>query len=63
MVSKWTAKRDAEGVRILTNFLIVNRRYYDIREEFDLIEVAGREARLKQRGVSQKPDFIRDVRV
>jgi len=43
MDSKWTAERDAEAVKILTDDASVNkdRRYYHVREKFDLIEVAG----------------------
>lgn len=43
MDSKWTAERDAEAVKILTDDASINkdRRYYHVREKFDLIEVAG----------------------
>ena len=44
MDSKWTAERDAEAVKILTDDSSVNkdRRYYHVREKFDLIEVDER---------------------
>ncbi|KAL4126393.1 hypothetical protein QTP88_010615 [Uroleucon formosanum] len=71
MDSKWTAERDAEAVKILTDDASVNkdRRYYHVRQKFDLIEVAGvRRVRRKrdQRIMSVVDSFhsiIRDIHV
>lgn len=71
MDSKWTVKRDAEAILILTNdpTVIKNRRYYHVQEKFELIEVAGvrRVRRKRDQGimaiVENFPDIIRDMHV
>jgi len=71
MDSKWTAERDAEAVKILTddNSIYKDRRYYHVREKFELIEVAGvRRVRRKrdQRIMAVVENFtsiIRDMHV
>jgi len=42
MDSKWTAEREIEAVKMLTDETSINkdRRYYHVREKFDLIDVA-----------------------
>lgn len=39
---RWTAERDAEAIRVLTDESTIkkDRRYYHIHEKFDSIEVA-----------------------
>jgi hypothetical protein len=71
MDSKWTAERDAETVKILTNDGSINkdRRYYHVREKFELIEASGiRRVRRKrdQRIIAVIENFtsiIRDMHV
>lgn len=65
--SQWTVDRDLEAIRILSDVpdVLKDRRYYHVRETFELVEVAGiRRVRRKkdQKIMAASETFVNIIR-